>query len=476
MTSAVMAEQSVIGSILIDPRCLGAVTEVIQKNDFAMTANQDIYTAITQLNRDGDPIDPVTVLKRTNQNGTSVSAEYLMQLMDTTPTAANVREYAKIVREMALRRELGEIAKSMSEDANLATENPESVIARVKKQLDEILSRQLTQDLLSNEDAILHFSEHRLMLESGTNAMAISTGYSSVDKLLGGGFVNSGLHIIAARPGMGKTAFALGVAENTKKTGLLVSLEMDDEQITARRLAQISGIAYNRLMFDHLTDSENQKLAEANDRLIQMKQLYIPKSPTATVEEIQVWAEKIKDLDFVMVDYMGKVDGSDKFGKTEKITQISSDLKKLARRLKKPVIVLSQLSRKCEERPNKRPILSDLRDSGSIEQDADTVIFLYRHDYYDSDRSQYDGISPVELEVNLAKNRHGNIGTRKLDYYPANNRIRGIYTGRSNFPTWPPAPPALATAEKKPAKAKKVEVVPELDQISVNELGETNHG
>jgi replicative DNA helicase len=282
-----------------------------------------------------------------------------------------------------------------------------------------------TNALISSEDAAMDFLEYREQLESGKSEAVLSTGFSKLDMLLGGGMVNSGLYILAARPGIGKTTVGLRVADRAAKqvSVLFVSLEMDAEQLTARRLADRTGIRIGKILMESgLTDEEQAKIAAASSDMAATK-LYINRSSGASVEDVALYARSIPDLGLVVVDYLGLLTGKDKGSLYEKVTANSNALKRLARSLKVPVLCLAQLNRMSEQRPDKRPTMADLRDSGAIEQDADGIILLHRPAVYLPQEQKPKSWEAEPMELIVAKNRHGQTGRITLDFFGSNGRI-----------------------------------------------------
>jgi replicative DNA helicase len=283
------------------------------------------------------------------------------------------------------------------------------------------------KDLLTPVELASRFVDHRLRVEAGEAHTSVSTGFRDIDLILGGGMLASGMYILAARPGMGKTTLALNIADRVAKNAgpvLFVSLEMDDEQLMAKRIARESGVPGNRLLMSRLSDPENEKIAQATEQIARLP-VYVNSKPSATVGEIVSLARRVDKLKLIVVDYLGKISPG-KRGNTasryEYTTEISGELKTMARTFKIPVLVLCQLNRNSENRKDKRPKLADLRDTGAVEQDADGVIFLYRQEYYGEVRNK-DPYVPEEIEVILAKNRHGGTGDCKLAMYPAVSKL-----------------------------------------------------
>lgn len=423
------AENTVIGSILIDPRCLRAVKERLQPGDMALAVNQMIYRAALQLEREQARIDPVTIRDTVRKMGCELTGQYLMELMDQTPTAANVEEYAKIARDASLRRAICEAAKT-AEQRTSSAEEPHAIMSELIRSIEQLRQEGVNKDLLTPEDQMLRFYEHREQVDGGKVSAYVPTGYRDLDRILGGGMLCGGLYVMAARPGMGKTTLAINIADRAAKNigpVLFVSLEMDDEQLSARRLARESGIPSNRLLMDKLTGQEYERVQRATD-LVRGLPVSINAKPTATVEQIEDLASRVEGLKLIVIDYLGKISPGArglKVSRFEYTTETSGAVKDMARRYKVPVLLLCQLNREVEKRSDHKPQLSDLRDSGAVEQDADGVIFLYREAYY-GDESRKDRYAPEPIQVNLAKNRHGNVGECELAFALATSKVTAI--------------------------------------------------
>lgn len=405
------AEQAVLGSIIIDSRCLEAVTRTLCVQDFALEINRELYQAILRLDRSGRKIDPVTVLEEAAPDDMNVRS-YVRDLMDITPTAANVEEYVKIVREKSLVR--GAISVSEYISSELGNHTPvEEVLMGAARQIEALQKEGVNEDLLDPDSAMLAFYEHRDLVNQGGDAAYVRTGYQDLDKQLGGGMLNSGMYILAARPGMGKTTLAINIADRIAKNGkpvLFVSLEMDTNQIEAKRLARETGIPSDRLLMDALTDEEETSIGNATE-MIRSLPVYLNKRDTVTVSQVEVMARRVKGLRLIVIDYIGKILPEllgRSPGRVEYMTEISGDIKNLARRFNVPVLVLCQLNRAPSTRSDPQPILTDLRDTGAIEQDADGVIFLYRPDYDKPRASKKE--TKIDIQVIVSKNRHGPVG------------------------------------------------------------------
>ena len=413
-----MAGQTVIGSILLDPRCLPEVERSLRPEDLRLEADRVLYRAALALEREGSKLDSVTILDRARKLGGQVSTEYALQLMEITPPAANVGEYIKLVREDRLREALGETAGRILERVE-GREAPAAILADAGRQLDDLAARGSTGTLVSPTEGLLAFYRQRDAVDDGDAKGYVCTGYMALDELLGGGMLNSGLYLLAARPGMGKTTLALNIADRVAQADpvLFVSLEMDTEQLSAKRISRETGIPSQKLLMQALTQEEEDRVAAASRKLAGLA-LWSNAAPTVTVDDIGVLARSIGGLRLIVVDYFGKIlppAEARRSGRYEYTTEISGALKNLARTLRIPILTLCQLNREVEGRQDKRPQLSDLRDTGALEQDADGVIFLYREDYYAA-RDSVDPNVPSLLEVDLAKNRHGAVGSCKLAF------------------------------------------------------------
>lgn len=414
------AEYSVCGSILIDARCLPDITSHVTEADFFYDTNRAIFRAAVELDKAGEVIDPVTILSKA---GNVVSWDYLMDLMQVTGTAANAAVYAEQTRLASMRRSILSLSSDLAARTGPA-DDPKEVIADAVDALEAIQAQDTRQELATSGDTLTAYYRHRQKVDDGKGGY-VPTGFKSLDCLLSGGMVDTGFYIIAARPGMGKTTFALSVADNVAEQSgpvLFVSLEMDEEQLAAKRLARSAGIGYDALMMGRLSDEERVRSAEHSAKLAKLP-ISFNKKPGATVEDIANMARKVRGLRLVVIDYFGLIHTTGKFkSKYEAATDTSASLKALARKLKLPVLCLAQLNRELSSRQDKRPQLSDLRDTGALEQDADGVVFLHCPSYYSMDRP--DPWSPDPMEIIVAKNRHGMTGSCDAAFYRAVGRIR----------------------------------------------------
>jgi len=414
------AEQSVLGSILIDSRCVADIIGILRPEDFFLPQNREIYETVYTMFNFSETIDPVTVLEKMRQLGVyhDNTREYVQQLMEITPTAANAVRYANIVKDKAMLRGLADASSDISELVYDQVGTPAEILESAEKKI-YALRKGDTGDSLEHIGVTLHkvFDTLTELSQSDSAIPGMSTGLRDLDKKING-LNKSDLFLIAARPAMGKTAFALNIALNVakkyNKTVAVFSLEMSREQLTMRLLANESFVELGKLLTGKLSEEEWTKLAMASAALSQTD-LRVDDNPSITVAEINAKCRRLDNLGLVVIDYLQLMQGSG-YGKASDnrvnvVSDISRSLKIMAKELNVPVICLSQLSRGPEGRTDKRPMLSDLRESGAIEQDADEVIFLYRDEYY-NENTEEKGVA----ECIVAKNRHGEVGTVKLQW------------------------------------------------------------
>ena len=420
------AENSVLGSILLDASVFPGVREALTAEDFSNTVNKAIYKAAEGLFNAGKVVDPVSI-KRAAEAILGGSEDvnlndYMLQLLEITPTAANVSEYVKLARDASMRRQLIEIARKIEMYVE-SYSPPREVIASAQKALQGIESNERNQETISFSDALTDFLVLQDEIQTGV-CLFIKTEYKYIDRVLGGGLLNSGFYLLAGRPGMGKTTLGLNIVRKVAKKGLpvlFVSLEMSKEQITQKLLALETGLSTQELV-GKMDAQAVDRVTEAVTQIHDLP-LTLNRKTDATVSDIANMARVVKGLALICVDYVGLIEPDDKRAKPyEGVSQVSRDLKRLAMRLNIPILGLAQLNREVTGRSDKRPLISDLRDSGRLEQDANGIILLHRPDYYDPNY-KHDGISPVILEVDIAKNRHGPTGKVTLDYYLTNGRI-----------------------------------------------------
>ena len=416
------AEQAVLGSILIDSRCVDDVVGILRPEDFYLKQNQEIYEAVYTMFNFSQSIDPVTVLEKMRELGVfhDNSRDYIRQLMEITPTAANVVRYANIVRDKAMLRGLADASNDISEMVYEQVGTPGEILESAEKKI-YALRKGERGDSLEHIGVTMHkvFDRLRELSESGSSIPGLSTGMVDLDRQING-LNKSDLVLVAARPAMGKTAFALNLALNVakkyKQTVAIFSLEMSREQL-AMRLLSIEGCVDGKVIATgQLSPDEWSRMSMAAVALSETD-IRVDDNPSITVAEMNAKCRRVENLGMVVIDYLQLMNGSG-YGKggdsrVNVVSDISRSLKIMAKELNVPVVCLSQLSRGPEGRTDKRPMLSDLRESGAIEQDADEVLFLYRDEYY-NENSEDKGIA----ECIVAKNRHGEVGTVKLQWIP----------------------------------------------------------
>ena len=416
------AEQSVLGSILIDSRCLTEVIGILRPEDFYLQQNREIYETIYTMFNFSQTIDPVTVLDKMRELGVyhDNSRDYIMQLMEITPTAANAVRYADIVRGKAMLRGLSDAGAEILDMVNAQEGTPAELLESAEKKI-YALRKGERGDSLEHIGVTLHKVFDRLAELSQSDAAfpGMSTGLQDLDRKING-LNNSDLVLVAARPAMGKSAFALNiglnVAKKYNKTVAIFNLEMSREQLAMRLLAIESFVDGQKMATGKLTDEEWTNLGMASTSLAQTD-IRIDDNPSVTVAEMNAKCRRLDNLGLVVIDYLQLMSGSG-YGKggdsrVNIVGEISRSLKIMAKELNVPVVCLSQLSRGPESRTDKRPMLSDLRESGAIEQDADVVLFLYRDEYY-NENTEDKGVA----ECIVSKNRHGEVGTVKLQWIP----------------------------------------------------------
>ncbi len=417
---ALEAEQSVLGAMLIDSRCVPDVVGMLQAEDFYQEQNREIFEAVFAMFSFSQPIDPVTVLDKLRERGDfhDNTQNYLMQLMEITPTAAHVKKYAQIVAEKSILRKLDQAASDIAQTISEGEGTAEEILEAAEKKIYAVRKGQANRDMEHIGTILLEVYERlNELAERGDDIPGLSTGFRDLDKQIAG-LNKSDLLIVAARPGMGKSAMALNLALNvarkTDRCVAIFSLEMSREQLAMRLLSSESFVDNRKLLTGKLDDDEWGKLGIASGALSQMD-IRIDDNPSITAAEMNAKCRRIENLGMVIIDYLQLMNGGGKAGdnRVTIISDISRSLKIMAKELNVPVICLSQLSRASESRTDKRPMLSDLRESGAIEQDADEVVFLYRDDYYNENTEEAN-----VAEIIVAKNRHGETGTVKLQWLP----------------------------------------------------------
>ena len=424
---SVEAEQAVLGSMLIDPRCVPDVIEQLRPEDFYIRQNREIYETIYSMFNFSLTIDPVTVLENMRKNGVydeNVSRNYILQLMDTTPTAANVGEYVAIIKDKTLLRRIAETAGDMTAMVQQGTDSGQDVLEAAEQRIYAIRQGRAARGLTPISAVLLDVYDRLNELAASDAAVpGLSTGLGDLDLAISG-LNKSDLILLAARPGMGKTSMALNIllhaGKFSGKSVAFFSLEMSREQLVLRLISNESFVDNKKLVTGKLNESDWEKVAAAADALNRTK-ILIDDDSTVSVADINAKCRRVEDLGLVVIDYlqlMTSAGGKERSGDNRQqiVSDISRALKIMAKELNVPVIALSQLSRAAEKttgRSDHRPQLSDLRDSGSIEQDADIVMFLYREDYYEKESENHN-----LAECIIAKNRHGETRTVELQWLP----------------------------------------------------------
>ncbi|HEP1249091.1 TPA: replicative DNA helicase [Streptococcus pyogenes] len=433
-----LAEQSVLGSIFISPDKLIAVREFISPDDFYKYAHKIIFRAMITLSDRNDAIDATTIRTILDDQDDLQSIgglSYIVELVNSVPTSANAEYYAKIVAEKAMLRD---IITKLTESVNLAYDEilkPEEVIAGVERALIELNEHSNRSGFRKISDVLkVNYEALEARSKQTSNVTGLPTGFRDLDK------ITTGLHpdqlvILAARPAVGKTAFVLNIAQNVgtkqKKTVAIFSLEMGAESLVDRMLAAEGMVDSHSLRTGQLTDQDWNNVTIAQGALAEAP-IYIDDTPGIKITEIRARSRKLSQevdggLGLIVIDYLQLITGTKPENRQQEVSDISRQLKILAKELKVPVIALSQLSRGVEQRQDKRPVLSDIRESGSIEQDADIVAFLYRDDYYRKEGDDAEeAVEDNTIEVILEKNRAGARGTVKLMFQKEYNKFSSI--------------------------------------------------
>ncbi len=421
MPHSIEAEQAVLGAMLMDKDAVVAASELISGRDFYQTAYGVVFDSIIELFNEGKPVDLVTLKERLKEKEVPpevASLEFARELLDAVSTSANVKYYAEIVSDKSLMRRLIKLNDDISNTCYAGKEPLEAILETTEKSVFELLQRRNTGDYVPIKDIVLNALDRieKASKNKGT-VTGIPTGFIDLDYKLSG-LQPSDLVLVAARPSMGKTAFVLNIAQYIafkKEKGVAVfSLEMSKEQLVNRLFSLESQVDAQALRTGNLKDSDWEKLIEGAG-IIGRSNLIIDDTPGISVSELRSKCRKYKlehDIQIIIIDYLqlmtGRVGGRAE-SRQQEISDISRSLKALARELNVPVVALSQLSRAVESRPDKRPMLSDLRESGAIEQDADVVMFIYRDEYYNKD-TEYKR----QAEIIIAKQRNGPVGTVNL--------------------------------------------------------------
>ena len=440
MPHSIEAEQSVIGSLIMDPACFDQIAGFLKPEHFYHEKYGRVFKTILYMMLDNEKVDFVTVLEKVRAAGIYDEEEgkkVLYDLAQSVPTSANVAAYARIVEEKAKLRRLITTCNEITEAAYAQNDEVGKILDMAESKIYEIMQSRTNTDLTHIKSAIMEaYDALSLRYENQGAIQGVATHFSALDQYLLG--LGSGdLVLIAARPGMGKTAFALNIAENVARGGkdkatrsantehktiAVFSLEMSNEQLVNRLLSSASGVMNTKFRSGDLDTNEWRAINQASE-ILSRTNIYLDDTPGITVPQIKAKLRRLKNLDLVIIDYLQLMESAKKTdGRTQEVSEISRSLKLMAKEFGVPVIALSQLSRGPESRPDKRPQMSDLRESGAIEQDADIIMLLYRDDYYNKENSQTPGI----CECIISKNRHGSAGTVQLHWSGENTRFSDL--------------------------------------------------
>jgi len=413
------AEQAVLGAMLIDADCIPVVIEQLKSTDFYYPQNRIIFEGFVRMFLNSLTIDPVTLMSTLREDGQFEDAggrEYLMQLMDLTPTAAHVNEYVKIMRDKSLLRQTAEAAGKILESVYSGEGTAKEIVENAERLIYDVREGREIKGLYHIKSVIFDvYANLDTLAQNAGQLPGLPTGISELDTYITG-LKNSDLILIASRPAMGKTSFALNIAlsaaKSSKKAVVLFQLEMSRDQLGMRLMSSEALIDSHKLQTGELNDEEWARLAHASE-VLGNTNIYIDDNPSLTIADMKSKCRRLgSELGLIVIDYLQLMQSGHRVeNRTTEVAEISRAMKIMAKELNVPVICLSQLSRAAEQRQDKRPMLSDLRESGAIEQDADIVMFLYRDAYYDRDS---EAANTAELIV--AKNRHGSTGTIKLQW------------------------------------------------------------
>lgn len=428
---SVEAEQSVIGSMIMDREAIVVAAGILRQEDFYGKQYGIVFEAMVELNDEGKPVDLVTLQDRLKEKDVPPevsSLEFVRDLITAVPTSANIKYYANIVAEKAILRKLIRLNEEIANTCYVGKESLESILEITEKKIFDLVQRRNSSDYVPIREIVMN-AMNRIEIASKNNGVVtgIPTGFIDLDYRTAG-MQPSDLILVAARPSMGKTAFVLNIAQyvafKQRQTVAIFSLEMSKEQLVNRLFSLESKVDSQHIRTGNLSDSEWEKLIESAG-IIGKSDLIIDDTPGIGISELRSKCRKYKlehNLKLVIIDYLQLMSGSGRTdSRQQEISDISRSLKALARELGVPVVALSQLSRAVEQRPDHRPMLSDLRESGAIEQDADVVMFIYRDDYYNKD-TDIKGVA----EIIIAKQRNGPIGTVNLAWLPDYTKFANI--------------------------------------------------
>lgn len=408
MRAEIGVENAVIGAVLLEAECLSEVLGIVSLDDFGEPMARRCFAAMLRLHESGRLLDPMAVAAEIGDN--AEARVYLADVMTMTATATNVAEHARLVHEAAQKRKLAEIAEELGAGIYIG-DNWASLADDAIEKIGKLSRR--GRALPDAKADMLAWTRYYSQVKADPESAYCRTGYRSLDAALGGGMFNGDLYILAGRPGMGKTTQGIGIAERVAESGkpvLFASLEMPRVQILTKRIAQLAGISYSQALGGRLSDADERAALRATSDMSERP--FYSVDDAYTVQDIEECARSVPELSLIVVDYLGLIQtGERPAPRYEEITRISGALKAMAKRLNKPILVLAQLNRENTTRNDKRPTMSDLRDSGAIEQDAGAVILLHRESYYKTDEEPPE---VEEIELIIAKNRHASPGTVRM--------------------------------------------------------------
>jgi replicative DNA helicase len=427
------AERAVLGALLLDARAMDDVAGVLQPEQFYRSAHSEIYKTIAELWRNDQPVDVVLVNEELNKKGLLDQVggtPFLVELTEAVPTSANASFYAELVRDYSTRRKLIEVAAEVQKDAYEDTGPTPELLDRSEKRLFDVTQKRIRSEAVPVEVVVKEAFERLETLRKGEGVNGTPSGLADLDELTQG-FQPGEMTILAARPSMGKTSLALTILRNITvyhgKAGVFFSLEMPRLQVTSNILCGLAKIDGHKLRGGYLTRDEERQFLDAAE-VLGPAQLFIDDTPGLSTMDLRAKARRLKaqhDIDMIMIDYMQLMSGSAhtaRESRQQEVSEISRQTKALARELEIPIIALAQLSRKVEERKDHEPMMSDLRESGSIEQDADLIMLLYRPAYYEPENEALKGVA----YVNVAKNRNGPTGKVQLHFQKNQMRFESV--------------------------------------------------
>ena len=435
--NSIEAEKSVVGAMIMDNEAIQIAAEIVTGDDFYNKQLGTLFETMVELDRSGSAVDMVTLQNRLREKNVSPqisSNEFIAELVDSVPTSANIKYYAQIVAEKSTLRKLIHVSEDTINTCYTDADDMEGILNEVEKNIFQITQKRNTGDFVPIDKVVMNALDRiEMASKMKGNVTGNATGFIDLDYNTAG-FQPSDLILIAARPAMGKTAFVLNIAEymafHDNKCVAMFSLEMSKEQFVNRLLSMESHVDSQHIRTGNLSDLEWENLIESAG-VVGASKLIIDDTPSISIQELRSKCRKYKmeyDLQVIIIDYLQLMTGGtgrSSESRQQEISEISRSLKALARELNVPVIALSQLSRAVEQRPDHRPMLSDLRESGAIEQDADVVMFIYRDDYYNKD-TEKKGIA----EIIIAKQRHGPIGTVELLWLPQFTKFANLDKSR----------------------------------------------